>query len=207
MVTDDNGNATYYDKRTLGLPKRRPTEKRFNFCPTLIFLFLNLTSRTFGTFCFASTTQAVKKGKTKRAKSCQRTNNNDMKAIFYATILILLTASGCTTTKDFTEIQFGGGGGFTGQITTYQLNADGTIQDITNGKAETLKKIEKRKVKELFVLAEKIKTYQFNEPENLYTFIEIKSKEGKNKIVWNAGSTKIDKNATALYSELMLLIK
>ena len=121
------------------------------------------------------------------------------------TILLLIILLGCASNKNFHQMKFGGGGGFTGEIKTYQLNSDGKVQEMKNGKIEDLKKIDKQKTRKLFELANEIKTYQFNEPDNMYSFIEIDTKGASNKIVWGFGSVKVDKRAMELYNELMLL--
>lgn len=101
------------------------------------------------------------------------------------------------------EIQFGSGGGFTGEIKTYVLTADSKLFE----KEMELKKVDSRKTLELFNEAKGLKDYKFNEPDNLYSFIEIRTKEKTNRIVWAFGSTKVDKKVTEFHKELMTLIK
>jgi len=104
------------------------------------------------------------------------------------------------------EIRFGSGGGFTGAVKAYSLSADGqlTEQDDQNGLS---KKINTKTTLELFTLAKELKTYSLNEPDNVYSFIEIKSRETTNKIVWAFGSTKADQKVTDLFNQLSSLTK
>lgn len=101
------------------------------------------------------------------------------------------------------EISFGSGGGFTGAIKTYKLTADCKLYE---GKAE-LKKIKAKKTLELFNQAAELKDIKFNEPGNIYSFIEIKTKENTNKIVWGFGSKQVDARAIELYRKLILTTK
>lgn len=101
------------------------------------------------------------------------------------------------------EISFGNGGGFTGEVKTYKLTADCKLYE----KENELKKVESKKTLELFKQAEELKNLNFNEPENMYSFIEIKTKDKTNKIVWAYGSTTVDKNVIKLYNELLTTTK
>ncbi|MBW6483066.1 MAG: hypothetical protein K0B10_08380 [Vicingaceae bacterium] len=101
------------------------------------------------------------------------------------------------------EISFGKGGGFTGEVKTYKLTADCKLYE----KESELKKIEPKKTLELFNQAKEIKDYNFNEPDNMYSFIEIKTKEKTNRLVWAFGSTKVDKKVIELYNELLTTTK
>jgi hypothetical protein len=60
---------------------------------------------------------------------------------------------------------------------------------------------------ELFNQAKELKDLNFNEPENMYSFIEIKTKDKTNRIVWAYGSTTVDKNVIKLYNELLSTTK
>ena len=99
------------------------------------------------------------------------------------------------------EISFGNGGGFTGEVKTYKLTADCKLFE------KELKKVESKKTLELFNQAKELKDLNFNEPENMYSFIEIKTKEKTNRIVWAYGSTTVDKKVIELYNELLTTTK
>ncbi len=101
------------------------------------------------------------------------------------------------------EISFGNGGGFTGEVKTYKLTADCKLFE----KETEFKKVESKKTLELFNQAKELKDLNFNEPENMYSFIEIKTKEKTNRIVWAYGSTTVDKKVIELYNALLTTTK
>jgi hypothetical protein len=104
-------------------------------------------------------------------------------------------------------ISFGSGGGFTGMVKMYSLSVNGDLNKVDKNKISFIKKVDKKTVKQLFEKADQLKLYQFNEPENVYSFIEIRTKENKQKIVWGFGSTKVDNRAIILHHELITLTK
>ena len=119
-------------------------------------------------------------------------------------LLLLVMLNSCATSKivvntGIEEITFGSGGGFTGVVKTYKLTSCGKLfEDDTE-----LKKVSSKKRFELFKQAKVLKDVDFNRPDNLYRFIEIKTKEKTNRIVWSFGSMEIDKNALELYDSLI----
>ncbi len=98
-------------------------------------------------------------------------------------------------------ISFGNGGGFTGEVRSYTLTADGKLFE----KEKELKKIDKKKTLEIFNEAKELKNYDFNEPDNMYSFIEVKTKEKTNRIVWGFGSTKVDTAVIRLNNKITSL--
>lgn len=125
----------------------------------------------------------------------------------YISIIFAIFVS-CAINKDAAktsveEIKFGSGGGFTGRETTYILSSTGKLSE----GEKVLKQIDLKTTKSLFKEAEKMKAYSFNEPQNIYYFIIIQSKDNKNRIVWGSGSKPINKNVSDLYNQLMSLIK
>ncbi|OJV24261.1 MAG: hypothetical protein BGO32_04435 [Bacteroidetes bacterium 37-13] len=123
-------------------------------------------------------------------------------------ILIFVLLNSCTPEKisvktGVEEISFGGGGGFTGEIKNYTLTADGKLFE----KEKELKKIDKTKTLEIFNEAKELKDYNFNEPDNMYSFIEIKTKEKTNRIVWGFGSAKIDMAVIQFNNKITSLIQ
>jgi hypothetical protein len=78
---------------------------------------------------------------------------------------------------------------------------------VDKNKISLIKKVDKKTLKELFEKADQLKSYQFSEPENIYSFIEIQTKEKKQKIIWGFGSKKVDTRVTILYNELIALTK
>jgi len=123
-------------------------------------------------------------------------------------ILFLLILNSCLTGKiavktGIDEIYFGSGGGFTGEVKTYTLTADNKLLELD----KVLKKVDSKITLAIFNEAKEIKDYYFNEPENMYSFIEIKTKDKTNRIVWAFGSTKVDKKVIEIHTKLMTLIK
>lgn len=107
-----------------------------------------------------------------------------------------------STKTGIEEIQFGSGGGFTGEIKTYTLTSDSKFSE----KEKELKKVDSKLTLKLFKEAQELKNYSFNETENMYSFIEIKSKEKTNRIVWAFGSTTVDKKVIEFDKKLKALI-
>ena len=127
---------------------------------------------------------------------------------FLSLLLLLVTLNSCVMNRiakrtGIDDISFGSGGGFTGEVKTYRLSADCKLFE---GETE-ISKIEFRKTSTLFKNAEALKDLYFVAPENMYSFIEIKSKEKTNRIVWPYGSTSVDKKVIELYNELIITIK
>lgn len=101
------------------------------------------------------------------------------------------------------EIHFGNGGGFTGIVMTYKITANSTL--FANEKE--IKKIDKKKTLELFRTAEELKDFCFNETENIYSFIELKTTEKTNRIVWGTGNEKMNQKVIDFYKKLVETIK
>ena len=128
------------------------------------------------------------------------------------TFITLILINSCVNTQSISQtgiesIRFGNGGGFTGVVTTYSLTADGHLNKVDENKNNFIREVDKKTVKDFFEKATELKSYQFNVPENVYSFLEIQTKENKQNITWGFGSTKVDSRAEKLYNELMLLIK
>jgi hypothetical protein len=101
------------------------------------------------------------------------------------------------------EINFGNGGGFTGEVISNKLTADCKLFE----KEKEFKKVETQKTLELFNQAKELKEIYFNESDNMYSFIEIKTKEKTNRIVWAYSSTTVDKKVIELYNALLTITK
>lgn len=99
------------------------------------------------------------------------------------------------------EINFGNGGGFTGEVKTYTLKISG---ELLENNIE-INQLSKKQVNNLFKSAENLKDYKFREPNNTYSFIEIKLKDSSNYIVWNIGTKNINEDVLKLYNNLMSL--
>lgn len=123
-------------------------------------------------------------------------------------VFILLIASSCISGKGVThtgieEISFGGGGGFTGEIKKYTLTHNGDL--INNG--ENIKNISSRHTLELFTQAVELIDYSYNEPGNMYSFIQIKTNSKTNRIVWKFQAADLDQKVLSLYDSLMSITK
>lgn len=120
------------------------------------------------------------------------------------TIILLLLFSSCMTSKDIAkteiqEIKFGNGGGFTGEVITYTLDGNGLLKKSDS----EIKNLKNNEVFDYFKEAQKLKDYKYNEPENVYSFLEIKTKDKTNRIVWHIGSNNIDNKVIELYNNLL----
>ena len=104
-------------------------------------------------------------------------------------------------------IRFGNGGGFTGATITYSLLSNGQLTKSDGGENTSLKTVDSKTVKELFEKAKELITYSYNDPDNMYSFMEIQSSEKKQYMVWNLGSKNIDTRVTQLYYRLISLTK
>ncbi len=126
-------------------------------------------------------------------------------------LLLLLLLNTCATDKlaqqtGVEEITFGSGGGFTGKVTSYELNTNGQLTEKENPNGLS-KKLSKESTSQLFALAQGLKTYSFNKPDNLYSFIEIRAKKNTNRIVWGFGSTQVSEQTTQLFNKLVAQTK
>lgn len=97
------------------------------------------------------------------------------------------------------EIKFGNGGGFTGEVTTYTLDGNGLLKKSDS----EIKNLKNNEVFDYFKEAQKLKDYKYNEPENVYSFLEIKTKDKTNRIVWHLGSNNIYNKVIELYNNLL----
>ena len=123
--------------------------------------------------------------------------------LFILSIFISCSTNKAVVKTSVEEIRFGSGGGFTGKEITYTLNSNGKL---TEGEKD-LKQIDSKTTLLLFKEAKKNKIYSFNEPQNMYSFIVIQSKDSTNRIVWGLGSKKINKDIIDFYNHLISLTK
>ncbi len=163
-------------------------------------------------FCFSADTQTAHLQKSTKPthhpifakEPFLATLSNSRNTIYMKifTIILLAFLSSCATSKiaktGIEQISFGSGGGFTGEVKTYTLTSDSKLLE----KGNEVKKLDSKKTLDLFNQAKELKEYSLNAPENMYSFIEIKTKEKTNRIVWGFGTTTVDKKVTELYNEL-----
>ncbi len=138
------------------------------------------------------------------------------KSLFMASIaLIFLTLSNCSVNKSLNnklvnEITFGSGGGFTGAVIKYQIKSSGEITKINSIDNKTIlfKTINRRKFKEINKKVNKLTEAQlkYNQPENIYYFIEIDNGV-KTIITWGENNKEAPLEIKQLYAYLNILIK
>jgi hypothetical protein len=104
------------------------------------------------------------------------------------------------------EIRFGHAGGFSGKVNTYILSADGNLSEQGTG-IGLLKKVDYKTTLAIFLDAREISTISLSEPDNVYSFVEIKTQKSTNRIVWSFGSTRVSENVLRLYKKLISLTK
>lgn len=127
-------------------------------------------------------------------------------------LITLLLFNACSYQRTIKQtgvqsITYGSGGGFAGTVVSYSLFADGQLSKTENSNPSQIKVIEAHRVKALFEEAGRLKDYTFNEPENIYSFITIKTDTQSRYISWGASSDKIDSHVTELYRQLMACTK
>ena len=84
-------------------------------------------------------------------------------------------------------IQFGTGGGFTGQIQQWTLFDNGLLVtgEVVSRDGDN-PQLEKKVTDQMFQLYDDygFRDLQLNEPDNLYFFLTMKDKQGEHKLVW-----------------------
>ena len=140
-----------------------------------------------------------------------------MKTAYYITTFIVLLFSSCMaqhyTTDDLPEQQlvFGSGGGMSGAADTYTLLENGQLfhtNSLTNETKE-LPNIDKGKAKQYFkkMAAITFAEIQFDRPGNRYYFLEDRTAEEQNRIVWGATDEETPAECKTLYKELTAHLK
>lgn len=123
-----------------------------------------------------------------------------MKKILFVIILfVLCSCSTCKVAKlsPIQEIQYGSGGGFTGNVTTYTLKSDGTLWQ----QEKQISKLSCDALSSIFELAEQLPKEDFVQPGNVYSFVKIISKDATYYYAWTAGKLP-DAKVTELYTKL-----
>ena len=119
--------------------------------------------------------------------------------LFILSALVLYACSTCKVAKlsPILEIQYGSGGGFTGNVTTYALKSDGTLWQ----QEKQISKLSCDALSSIFNLAEQLPKENFVQPGNVYTFVKIISKDATYYYAWSAGKLP-DTKVTELYTKL-----
>ena len=117
----------------------------------------------------------------------------------------------CSASKVVSQVQsikFGSGGGFTGAVNQYELEANGSLSVIAKGDTSQLKVVSKEQMEKILSLAESVKTIKMNEPKNMYQFIEINYKqEDPYRWVWGLGRQDLPSELNELFETLTNLTK
>jgi hypothetical protein len=106
------------------------------------------------------------------------------------------------------QLIFGNGGGFTGEITEYHLLSDGRIvyKSLNDTIYNVLSRIGKSKATACFEDSKKMKlnTMKFSEPGNRYFFIAVKEAgKPENRIVWGDAEQPVLDEIKNFYKTLM----
>ncbi len=100
------------------------------------------------------------------------------------------------------RLQFGTGGGFTGQQNAYLLLDNGQIfkqKDLDGKKFEALGKIPKSVASTLYKQCKTYEKLRVNRPADLYHFITLKNDSTNLKWQWGDGTTVKDSTVNALF--------
>ena len=117
-------------------------------------------------------------------------------------VVIILLFAACSTSKvtkpsPIQKIQYGSGGGFAGNVTTYTLKADGTLWL----QEKQIAKLSCDDLSSLLELAEQLPNENYVRPSNTYYFVQVILKDTTYYWSWNAGNLP-DPKVTELYIKL-----
>jgi hypothetical protein len=135
---------------------------------------------------------------------------------YYYLLLVFLLFSSCNLQKKISEtgysaIQFGSGGGVANNVTSYSLLPDGEIwmfNSITKD-SSLVKRIPAKEVLALFQMVKKkgLDTLHYNNPDNMYHFIEVDGPDKSSKIIWGQNNVVPSEEVLELYKHLTQIIK
>ena len=130
-------------------------------------------------------------------------------------LIYTLLATGCLSQKLPEQylgqkIYFGSGGGFSGNVTTFCLLANGKLfkkESIYEKPFELIKRIDFQETEQLFTNLEilNLKKIQYNKPGNLYKYIKFSEEEIG--LVWSDQNNDIPQGAQLFYKILNSKIK
>jgi hypothetical protein len=121
---------------------------------------------------------------------------------------------GCTVSEITDEyIEFGSGGGFAPSSKKYILTQSGSLymfntQRLISDSIFFQKQVCKKQVKKIyaFALKQSIQEYSYNQPENLYCFIQFHFKNNLKKISWSIPTNNLQADVIILYNKLIKTI-
>lgn len=123
--------------------------------------------------------------------------------------LMVLISFSCSTPQktidksSIEQIEFGGGGGVTGQETVFTLTDESQLYE----NKEFIKKIDFKKTADIFKKAIKFKDFDYQKPGNIYSFIRIQTGSKSNSITWTIGNEPESEEFLKLYQKLQELSK
>ena len=139
-----------------------------------------------------------------------------MKYIFYLSIIMTFIVVGCSSQNGLakygnTEIVFGSGGGYSGQVIEYRINTDRMLSS-TNSltkETKTIGKLSKKVTKHLYDELNRLKLplIDYNKPGNMSHFVKQSKGNKESKVVWGDISEDIPKDVKAYYNLLMSIVK
>ena len=134
---------------------------------------------------------------------------------YFLLFIMAIFISACSTYRiektGFSALEFGSEGGFTGHVTSYTLNPDGTLwfhKPIGNDSV-IVKKLSKRTVCKIYTKAQKlgVDTVFFKHPGNYSSFLIITKHNISNRIVWGVNGNPVPVEIQSFYDELTNVAK
>lgn len=106
-------------------------------------------------------------------------------------------------------IEWGSGGGFTGEVTTYQIDRDGGIYKLKTRGNELLGIATNEKLTKIqsSLSALPSKVWTIDAPGNTYKFIQIKKGDLVQKVTWGDNNKDVPEGLNSTYNQLNELIK
>lgn len=134
-----------------------------------------------------------------------------MKHSLLLLLVLMGLSSACQTSKPLDsykgeKVIFGSGGGFTGLVTTYTLLADGRLfkQNSMGDTALTeVLRMPKATAKALMKEKASLPTSHFQQPGNMYSFLEWTQENETHRVTWGAPQGTPPAEVVALYRSLM----
>ncbi|NOX86186.1 MAG: hypothetical protein GXO86_09520 [Chlorobi bacterium] len=135
-----------------------------------------------------------------------------MKNLFFVFVLFVVITSSCASQKVLnqyagTQIVFGNGGGFTGQVNEYTLSTDGTITLVKSLEGDTvvISTVSRKTAGKIFSLLSDsgLDTLDFKHPGNRYYFIKERENGIKNEVIWGNPDYTVPAQIENLYTLLI----
>ena len=135
---------------------------------------------------------------------------------YFLLFFIVIIIAACSPTyriekTGLSELKFGSEGGFTGNVTSYTLNTDGTLwlHNPIRNDSVIVKKLSKKAVCKIYTKAQKlgVDTIRFKHPGNYSSFLMISKHNVSNRIVWGARGNPVPVEIQSFYDELTSVAK